>query len=263
MNDRGEPPTVSIGDELHGASRRNISSSSKDSVPRKWQSIHLIARSRISEAVLRNCWNKFFETTSRFDTRRHICPNSHPAASTLPINNRHTTSHPTPMPPRLNTELITRLRRRSSVLSGIVLLCLVGQALFPGVAMTVAALSTENSEVVGCCVVDLSRAAGPSCCCGPTSEKSCGCACGTKKFATTTVRLRNEESSDQSRTIQSEICGCGGNHRPGMITSIEPAVLLPIDEPLFRNADPRFPDSICECSANTQPPPTPPPELCV
>jgi hypothetical protein len=188
---------------------------------------------------------------------------SHPAASTLPINNRHTTSHPTPMPPRLNTELITRLRRRSSVLSGIVLLCLVGQALFPGVAMTVAALSTENSEVVGCCVVDLSRAAGPSCCCGPTSEKSCGCACGTKKFATTTVRLRNEESSDQSRTIQSEICGCGGNHRPGMITSIEPAVLLPIDEPLFRNADPRFPDSICECSANTQPPPTPPPELCV
>lgn len=163
---------------------------------------------------------------------------------------------------RFHSQLIARLRRRSSAVSGLVLLCLVGQAMFPGVTETVAKLSAANSDVVGCCVVNLSRGTGSGCCCGPTASESCGCACGTKKSAKVKLRIDKEKPSGQSRMIQSEICGCGGSHRPGMITSLQPAVLPPIDEPLLRHADSRSPDSVCDRSARSLAPPTPPPELC-
>ncbi len=165
---------------------------------------------------------------------------------------------------RLNSQLLTKLRRHSVVVSGMVLLCIFGQALFPGVAtsiLTASIDSTEQSEIAGCCVVDLSGAAASGCCCGPSAAKSCGCACGTKRSQSTRFRSQKESPSEDGRIVQSEICGCGGEHRPGMITTIEPAILKEFDTPLDRQADPPLPESICDWSCRRLPPPTPPPEF--
>jgi hypothetical protein len=167
------------------------------------------------------------------------------------------------MTPRSNSQLITKLRQRSAAVSVIVLLCLVGQSLFPGVATTILAASTGPSEVAGCCVVALSKVAASGCCCGPSAAESCGCACGKKKSSASEIRSSKTSPAKQGRTIQSEICGCGGKHRPGMITSIEPAVLATLDAPLYEQADPRLPDWICDWTCSSLPPPTPPPEFCV
>ena len=167
------------------------------------------------------------------------------------------------MVPRFHTLLLTKLRRQASAVSGILLVCLLGQTMFPGVTnslMTITA-SAEDSSAGGCCVVNLAGAAG--CCCGPNAGEGCGCACGTKKSSVATVKVKSSlrRSSEPARTIQSEICGCGGKHRPGMVTSIEPAILLSVDEPPAHSAEPRIPELFCDWHVGSLTPPTPPPEL--
>ena len=166
----------------------------------------------------------------------------------------------TSMTPRFDSQLITKLRQHSAAVSGIVLLCLVGQSLFPGVATTILAASTGPSEVMGCCVAAL---AASGCCCGPSAAESCGCACGKKKSSASRIQSSKTLPAKQGRTIQSEICGCGGKQRPGMITSIEPAVLATLDAPLYEQADSDLPDVVCDWACRSLPPPTPPPEFCV
>ena len=165
------------------------------------------------------------------------------------------------MIPPIHTNLMTKLRRQSSAVSGLVLLCLIGQTLLPGVAdslLTVSATADDDSAG-GCCVVNLSGAAG--CCCGPKAGEGCGCACGTRKSAKNTTVRHDQRPSDSARTIQSEICGCGGKHRPGMITSIEPAVLASVELQPAREVEPRILESLCDWMAASLAPPTPPPEL--
>lgn len=166
------------------------------------------------------------------------------------------------MTSRFDSQLTPQRRWPSSAICGVVLLCLAGQSILPGITISHLPATGQRAETAGCCVVDLSRAAQPGCCCGPTSGKSCGCACGTGK-SSTTITNRDRPSSEHGRSIESEICGCGGEHRPGMITSIDPAVVAQIDEPLQVRPEPQFPDvklARCECAL---PPPTPPPESCV
>lgn len=210
-----------------------------------------------------NFWNEQPHQPFKIDRPLTICPNfipkRQPTKEPLP---RTSASRITSMQPRFSSQLLAKLRRRSSAVSGIVLLCLVGQSLLPGVT-SVLATSTEPSEVAGCCVVDLSRAASSGCCCGPTAAESCGCACGTKKTSASEIRNTKQPPAKQGRTIQSEICGCGGKHRAGMITSIEPAVLPALDAPLYELAAPQLPDAFCDWSCRIVPPPTPPPEFCV
>tara|TARA_R110002072_G_scaffold297437_1_gene470280 strand:+ start:16478 stop:16921 length:444 start_codon:yes stop_codon:yes gene_type:complete len=147
-----------------------------------------------------------------------------------------------------------------------VLLCLVGQSLFPGVVTTIRAAATEPAEVAGCCVIAFSDVATSGCCCGPSAAESCGCACGTrktKKSSALAVQVRKTSPAKHGRTIQSEICGCGGKHRPGMITSIDPAVLIALDVPPYEQTNPDLPDVVCNWACRNLPPPTPPPEFCV
>ena len=162
---------------------------------------------------------------------------------------------------QFDSQLTTRLRQHSAAVSGMVLLCILGQAVFPGVATSILTASTEQSEVTGCCVVDLSGAAASGCCCGPAAAKNCGCACGTKTSQSTRFQSPKKSPAEDGRIIQSEICGCGGEHRPGMITTIEPAVLTELDAPLDRQTDPQLPDTIREWPCRHLPPPTPPPEF--
>ncbi|NQV22733.1 MAG: hypothetical protein HQ518_00055 [Rhodopirellula sp.] len=156
---------------------------------------------------------------------------------------------------------MTKLRRQSSVVSCLVLMCLIGQSLFPGVAdsLLTFSASVSDSAAAGCCIVKLSGAAG--CCCGSKSGESCGCACGTRKSPPATASHRTQRNTDQPRTIQSEICGCGGKHRPGMITSIKPAVLASVELQLAREAAPRILETLCDWMAASLAPPTPPPKL--
>ena len=162
---------------------------------------------------------------------------------------------------RFSSQLTTKLRHHSAAISGMVLLCILGQALFPGVATSILAASTEQSKSAGCCVVDLSGTAESGCCCGPASAKNCGCACGMKESQSTRFRSQKKSPAEDGRIIRSEICGCGGEHRPGMITTIEPAVLMELVSPFDSQTDPQLPDSIREWSCRRLPPPTPPPEF--
>jgi hypothetical protein len=163
---------------------------------------------------------------------------------------------------RFDSQPTTRHRRPASAVCGLVLVCLIGQSMFPGIANGLPSSGAEDSTNAGCCVLDLSVSTSPGCCCGPTTGKNCGCACGKGKSATPPSSHRDKPSSRHGRSIESEICGCGGEHRPGMITSIDPAVLTPIDEPLCVHPDSHAPVAILARCESTLPPPTPPPEDC-
>lgn len=158
--------------------------------------------------------------------------------------------------------LIHPSSRQTFAVNGVVLLCLIGQSLFPGVETWLPESSDFRSNVSDCCVAALAKAAS-GCCCGSTTETSCGCACGTKKASGSTVHVRKQKSTGQSSTIQSEICGCGGKHRPGMICSIEPAVIDALDETFGLQTGQLLLEAFSDWTGKLVPPPTPPPEFCV
>ena len=203
-----------------------------------------------------------------FDTVLIIRTNDAPSETTLPQS-----SSLVRVPPRVlisNDTMTFRFHsqrklsssQRSSVVSMTVLLCVVGQSLVPGIENWVPTASSPTTEVSGCCVAALARAAS-GCCCGPTAEMSCGCACGTKESIDQTAQPRKHKSTSQPTTIQSEICGCGGKHRPGMISSVEPAVLDSSIEIIALQSDELLLDAFGNWSGTPTPPPTPPPEFCV
>lgn len=162
---------------------------------------------------------------------------------------------------RSEPQLMSQLRRRSFVVSGFVALCLIAQAIVPGV--TQSPLMTTDSataeSVGGCCVVNLS--AMSACCCGTLAGEGCGCACGKTTASKGRSGFNSKRPADSVRTFQSEICGCGGKHRPGMITTAEPAVLIPLTEVSVQADEPSLPESQLICCAVRLAPPTPPPEL--
>jgi hypothetical protein len=166
------------------------------------------------------------------------------------------------MAPRFTTLQMATLRRRSSIVSGCVCACLMSQLLLPGL---VAELSSERSAdskgVAGCCRVDFVSSATTGCCCGPKAKQGCGCP-GESEIAVSKTTVAHETRSSQPhRTFESEICGCGGKHRLGLVASSEPAVLSTDEEPTARQSDPRLPEiSVCWCVTRLTPP-TPPPEF--
>jgi hypothetical protein len=166
------------------------------------------------------------------------------------------------MTSRFHSHSTSKHRWQSSAICGLVLVCLVGQSVLPGIPISPLPTTGHGSETAGCCVIDLSMSTRPGCCCGPATGKSCGCACGTKKSSTPTVAQRDKRSSSSGKSIESEICGCGGEHRLGMITSIDPAVLSPIEELLRVRPQSHIPDVKLAHCGWTLPPPTPPPECC-
>lgn len=156
---------------------------------------------------------------------------------------------------------MSQLRRRSFVVSGFVALCLIAQAIIPGVTQfaLVTADSVTADSAGDCCAVDLSTMSG--CCCGTLAGEGCGCACGKTTASKARSGFDGERPADSVRTIQSEICGCGGKHRPGMITTAEPAVLIPVTDLTAQAEELSLPESRRICCAARLAPPTPPPEL--
>ncbi|MFT5095177.1 MAG: hypothetical protein ACI8P0_005079 [Planctomycetaceae bacterium] len=147
--------------------------------------------------------------------------------------------------------LTSILRRRSPFVSGLVLLCLVGQVLLPAMDCSFEMQSTSDASDTGCCVSDLTGGANSKCCCSVGSRQSCGCVCGTKK------------SSDSPRTIKYESCGCGGKDGVGVLVNGERAILAATDEPLTISTNPGMPSLFSKPQTPSLIPPTPPPELCV
>ena len=167
------------------------------------------------------------------------------------------------MTSRIDSQLTCRHQWPSSAVCGLVLVCLIGQSILPGIANSSLSFMSGDSEAAGCCASGFLLATQPRCCCGPTTSKTCGCACGMENSSTPPGPPRDNQSSDTGRSIKSEICGCGGEHRLGMITSIDPAVLNPIDEPLRVRPGLQIPDAMLLRPGWTLPPPTPSPESCV
>ena len=167
------------------------------------------------------------------------------------------------MTSRIDLQLICRHRWQSSAVCLLVLVCLVGRSILPGIACSSLSFMSGDPEAAGCCASEVLLTNQPTCCCGPTTGNSCGCACGTANLSTPTGPPRDNQSSNTGRSIESEICGCGGEHRLGMITSIDPAVLNPIDEPLRVRPGSQISDVTLLRFGWTLPPPTPPPESCV
>lgn len=156
---------------------------------------------------------------------------------------------------------MSQLRRQSFVVSGFVAWSLIAQVVIPGVSEfpLTASDSTDADSAGGCCVVNLSAVSG--CCCGTMAGEGCGCACGITKTTKGKSGLDRQRPADSVRTIQSEICGCGGKHRPGMITTAEPAVLTPVTETAVQAEERSIPESMLTCCPTRLAPPTPPPEL--
>ena len=166
------------------------------------------------------------------------------------------------MTPPLHTQLMPQLRQRSAIVCACVLVCLVSQSLLPGLTITwPTSPSGDSADASGCCVVDLADAAFSGCCCGPDAESSCGCSCVKDSAHSQTVADANDRSSQPGRTFESEICGCGGKHRAGFISSVDPAVLPVADFPLDRRTNPALPELTTSWFANRVAPPTPPPEF--
>lgn len=218
---------------------------------------------RSSEPYVLICRNTRDRVTGAFDTASGFRPN---CASPQNQRLRHAPpcflpSDSSAMSSPLQSELITRLQRRSRFVSGIVVLCLVGQVVFPGVASfwLTNSDSIADGSAGGCCVVNLSAASG--CCCGPGAGDGCGCACGKKQSATQKPHRDRLEHSESTRTIQSEICACGGKHRPGLITTQELAVLTEDASDSAPPAGSTVPESHRLSLPPRLTPPTPPPEL--
>ncbi|MDA0282985.1 MAG: hypothetical protein O3B13_14660 [Planctomycetota bacterium] len=138
----------------------------------------------------------------------------------------------------------------------------MSQLLLPGLVAELSSVRSADSEAVaGCCVVDLANSTTAGCCCGPKVKQGCGCV-GGGEYAGSRKTVDGQARSPQPpRTFESEICGCGGKHRLGLVASSEPAVLPTVEERSARQSDPRLPEvSVCWCVTRLTPP-TPPPEF--
>lgn len=162
------------------------------------------------------------------------------------------------------THLMAKFRQRSSIVSAFTLLCLLSQALLPGLTSELPFSLFDNSaDGSSCCVVNLTDMASSGCCCGPKAGTGCGCSCGKAQSNSQTDADAdaNDKSAPERRTFESEICGCGGKHRPGYISSMEPAVLPVTEFPVDHPANPALPEFTASWCANRVAPPTPPPEF--
>jgi len=159
--------------------------------------------------------------------------------------------------PPINTQLMAIFRRRSAIVSGCVLVCLVSQTLLPGLAgFLTTSQSSDSADTAGCCAVNLADVKA-GCCCSSKASGGCGCACGTKQSASAPDTAREKKSA---RTFESEICGCGGKHRPGFVSSVEPAVLHSADLPLLLETERGQTGFSTILSGIRLAPPVPPPE---